>query len=213
MEKAGKGKSALITEQSIQAYVEALAAGEPTPGGGSAAALVGALAAGLAAMVANFTRGRKKYAAIAADVEERLGQLDESRRSLETLAQRDIDAYGAVGAGFAMPRSTAAERAARSARIQSASVDATEVLFAIADACMDVSGHAVWLAQHGNANLIADAIMAVLLAEAALQGSVATIRSSLNFIKDPAVVKAMRARLPAYEQITGARNEALSLLR
>ncbi len=207
------GKGALITEQSIQAYVGALAAGEPTPGGGSAAALVGALAAALGAMVANFTRGSKKYAAVAAEVEERLGQLDESRKALEALVQRDIDAYGAVGAGFAMPRATAAERVARSAQIQTASVDATEVLFEICDQCADICGHAVWLARHGNANLVADAIMAVLLAEAALQGSAATIRSSLNFIKDPEVVSAMRARLPAYEQIIEARNEALALIR
>ena len=203
----------MITEQSLHAYLDALAAGEPTPGGGSAAALVGALAAGLAAMVANFTRGRKKYAAIAAEVDERLGQLNQTRQTLEALIQKDIDAYGAVGAGFAMPRGTEAERAARSAHIQRASVDATEVLFAIAGACVDASGHALWLARHGNPNLVADAIMAVLLAEAAAQGSVATIRSSLGFIKDPAAVKAMRARLPAYEKVTEARNEALALIR
>ncbi len=203
----------MITEQSLHAYLEALAAGEPTPGGGSAAALVGALAAGLAAMVANFTRGRKKYAAIAAEVDERIGQLNQTQQTLEALIQKDIDAYGAVGAGFAMPRGTEAERAARSAHIQRASVDATEVLFAIADACVDASGHALWLARHGNPNLVADAIMAVLLAEAAAQGSAATIRSSLGFIKDPAEVKAMRARLPAYEKVTEARNEALALIR
>ena len=203
----------MITEQSLHAYLDALAAGEPTPGGGSAAALVGALAAGLAAMVANFTRGRKKYAAIAAEVDERIGQLNQSRQTLEALIQKDIDAYGAVGAGFAMPRGTEAERAARSAHIQRASVDATEVLFAIADACVDASGHALWLARHGNPNLVADAIMAVLLAEAAAQGSAATIRSSLGFIKDPAAVKAMRARLPVYEKVTEARNEALALIR
>ena len=202
----------MITERSLHAYLEALAAGEPTPGGGSVAALVGALAAGLAAMVANFTRGRKKYAAIAAEVDERIGQLNQTRQTLEALIQKDIDAYGAVGAGFAMPRGTEAERAARSAHIQRASVDATEVLFAIADACVDASGHALWLARHGNPNLVADAIMAVLLAEAAAQGSVATIRSSLGFIKDPAAVKAMRARLPAYGKVTEARNEALALI-
>ena len=204
---------ALITEQSLHAYLEALAAREPTPGGGSAAALVGALAAALATMVANFTRGNKKYAAVAADVEERLGQLDDYRRSLEALVQRDIDAYGAVAAGFAMPRGTEAERAARSAHVQQASVKATEVLFAIADECVSASGCALWLAQHGNPNLIADAIMAVLLAEAAVQGSVATIRSSLGFIKDPTVVRAMRARLPAYEQITEDRIKSLALIR
>ena len=200
----------MITEQSIHAYLDALSGREPTPGGGSAAALVGALAAGLAAMVANFTQGRQKYAPVAADVAERLEQLSQSRRTLEELVQKDIDAYGAVGAGFAMPRKTEAERAARAAHIQQASIAATEVLFGIADACVDVSAHALWLARHGNANLLADAIMAALLAEAALQGSVATIRSSLNFIDD-ATAAVMRERLVSYEKMAEARAEALAL--
>lgn len=205
-----KGNEA-ITEQSVHKYLAALAAREPTPGGGSVAALVGALAAGLGAMVGNFTLGGKKYAAIAADVEERLAHVHTSLRNLEELVQRDIEAYSAVGEGFAMPRTTKAERAARSAHIQQASVHATEVLFAIADACMQVGDHALWLAKHGNSNLIADAVMAVLLAEAALQGSVVTIRSSVDFIKNPEVVASMRARLSAYDAMAQKRDEALSL--
>ena len=201
----------VITERSIHAYVEALSAHEPTPGGGSVAALVGALAAGLGVMVANFTLGRKKYARVSAEVEERLANLSQALQVLEDLVQEDIDAYGAVGAGFAMPRGIEAERAARSEQIQGASVKATEVLFAIADACVGVIDHALWLAEHGNRNLVADAVMAVLLAEAALQGSVITIRSSLGFIKDPSVVATMRARLTSYEQVAEKREAALSL--
>lgn len=203
--------NAAITERSIHDYLAVLAAREPTPGGGSVAALVGALAAGLGAMVANFTIGGKKYADIAADVEERLVQVRASLHDLAELVQKDIEAYGAVGEGFAMPRTTKAERAARSAHIQQASVEATEVLFAIADACMDVGDQALWLAKHGNSNLIADAVMAVLLAEAALQGSVVTIRSSVAFIKNPEVVASMQARLTAYEVMGKRREEALSL--
>ena len=201
----------MITERSIHAYLEALSAREPTPGGGSVAALVGALAAGLGVMVANFTLGRKKYASVSAEVEERLANLSQALQVLEDLVQEDIAAYGAVGAGFAMPHGTDTERAARSAHIQGASVKATEVLFAIADACEGVSNHALWLAEHGNSNLVADAVMAVLLAEAALQGSVITIRSSLAFIKEPSVVATMRARLPSYEKVAEKRDAALLL--
>ena len=204
---------ATVTSQSIRAYLEALSAREPTPGGGSVAALVGALGAGLAAMVANFTRGRKKYAAVAPEVEVRLAQLSQSLRALEGLVQEDIEAYGVVGAGFAMPRDSDAEQAARSAHIQRASIQATEVLFAIADGCVQVSDHALWLAKHGNSNLLADAVMAALLTEAALQGTIVTIRSSLGFIKDGTVVAAMGERLVSYDKMTAAREEALSCAR
>lgn len=202
-----------ITKRSIHAYLEDLSAREPTPGGGSAAALVGALAAGLAAMVANFTQGRKKYAAVAPEVAERLADLGESLHVLEKLVQKDIDAYGAVGEGFAMPRGTDAERAARNKHIQQASVQATEVLFEIADACAAVSEHALWLVKHGNTNLISDAVMAVLLTESALRGTVVTIESSLGFIKDESVVSAMRERLAVYDKVADAREEALSPAR
>ena len=212
-DRAVKEERVVITDQSIHAYLDALSAREPTPGGGSVAALVGALAAGLAAMVANFTKGSRKYAAVAPEVEHRLAQLDQSLQTLEELVQKDIDAYGAVGVGFAMPRGTAAERAARSKHIQRASVAATEVLFEIADACAAVSEHALWLVKHGNANLVSDAVMAVLLTDAALQGTVVTIESSLGFIKDESVVAAKRNRLAAYDQVAEAREEALSLAR
>ena len=202
-----------ITEQSIHAYLAALAAKTPTPGGGSAAALAGALAAGLAAMVANFTQGRKKYAAIAPEVAERLADLGKSLHVLEELVQKDIDAYGTVGEGFAMPRRTDAERAARNKHIQQASVEATEVLFEIADACAAVSEHALWLVKHGNTNLVSDAVMAVLLTDAALRGTVVTIESSLGFIKDESVVSAMRERLAVYDKVAEAREEALSPAR
>ena len=208
-----KEERVVITEQSIHAYLDALSAREPTPGGGSVAALVGALAAGLAAMVANFTQGSKKYAAVAPEVAERLAKVSQTMETLEELVQKDIDAYGAVGAGFGMPRDTAAQRAARSSHIQQASVAATEVLFEIADACTDVSEHAMWLAKHGNTNLVSDAVMAVLLTDAALRGTVVTIESSLSFLKDANVVAAMRDRLAAYERVSRIREEALSLTR
>ena len=211
MSDAQGEERAVITERSIHDYVAALSAREPTPGGGSVAALVGALAAGLAAMVANFTRGNKKYATAAPEVEQRLAQIGALQQTLEGLVQEDIEAYGAVGAGFALPRGTKAERAARSRHIQQASVQATEVLFSIADACLDVSDHALWLAKHGNRNLVADAVMAVLLSEAALQGAAVTIRSSLGFIKDERATASMRERLIAYERVSAARKEALAL--
>ncbi len=212
MSDKADSENLVITRHSVHDYLSSLAAREPTPGGGSAAALAGALAAGLSAMVANYTIGNKKHAAIAEDVEERLNQCRDSLRTLEGLVQKDIDAYGVVGAGFGMPRSTQAERAARSAHIQQASVAATEVLFDIADACLDVGKQGLWLAKHGNANLIADSVSAVVLAEAALQGSVATIKSSLGFIKNQAVVAAMRKRLGAYVSMESLREEALSLI-
>lgn len=76
-------------EEPLRAYTEALASGAPTPGGGSAAALVGALGAALNSMVANFTLGREKFAAVEEDVRRLLAESERLRAELERLTQAD----------------------------------------------------------------------------------------------------------------------------
>jgi len=110
------------------------------------AALVGALSASLAAMVGNFTKGRPKYAAVEVEVSQRLDSLGNLRQHLVDLVQRDMDAYEEVAAAFRLPKDTEEQKRARNARIQSASAQATEVLFSIADACLSVMEHGLWLA-------------------------------------------------------------------
>jgi len=81
-------------EEPLKGYGDALASGKPTPGGGSAAALVGALGAALNSMVANFTVGREKFAAVEEDVRALLEESERLRGELERLTQADTEAYG-----------------------------------------------------------------------------------------------------------------------
>ncbi|NJN81561.1 MAG: cyclodeaminase/cyclohydrolase family protein [Caldilineaceae bacterium] len=108
------------SEMTIGAFSDALAAKQSTPGGGGAAAITGSLGAALISMVINFTLGRKKYAAVEADMNAYLARSEQLRATLLKLADRDVEAFGAVSACYTMPTATDEEKSARTAAMQRA---------------------------------------------------------------------------------------------
>ena len=122
----------------IETFLNDLASGESTPGGGAAAALTGSQAAALLSMVLNFTVGRKKYAAVEEEMRGHLQRTEDMRTKLLAFADRDAEAFGAVAACFAMPRTTQEEKAARTGAMQAALRGAAEVPLAIAETCADL---------------------------------------------------------------------------
>jgi len=97
----------------LGAYVADAAAQKPAPGGGSVSALAGALAAAMSEMAANFTAGKRKFADVEDEVRAMLGELATRREALLGLVDRDVEAYGAVDAAYAMPRESDEQKAAR----------------------------------------------------------------------------------------------------
>jgi formiminotetrahydrofolate cyclodeaminase len=171
-------------EEPLKSYADALASGEPTPGGGSAAALVGALGAALNSMVANFTVGREKFAAVEEEVRKLLADSEALRQELERLTQADTEAYGKVAAAQKMPRATEEEKAARGAAMQEALKGAAEVPRAAARACHRVLEIAGELVERGNPNLITDVGVAAKFALAAMECAALNVEINLAYIKD-----------------------------
>lgn len=93
-----------LSEQSCASFAEALASAAPTPGGGGAAALTGAIAAALCSMVGNLTTGRKKYAAFESDIQRILGQAEALRLRLLSLADEDAAAFAPLAAAYSIPK-------------------------------------------------------------------------------------------------------------
>src|SRR5207247_4504639 len=107
-----------------------LASAKATPGGGSAAALSGAMGAGLASMVARLTLGKAEYAGVQQEIESLVQRTESLRERFQQLMQEDIDAYGRLSASFKMPhdsRASSTERAARTSAIQAQLVEAALV--------------------------------------------------------------------------------------
>ncbi len=172
----------------LREYVDALASGKPTPGGGSAAALVGALASALNSMVANFTVGREKYAAVEADVQALLAESEMLREELQRLTQADTEAYGQVSAAYRLPKETDAEKAARTAAIQRALKTAVGVPIATTKACHRILEIAAQLVDKGNPNLITDVGVAAKFALAALECAVLNAEINLVSLHEAAFV-------------------------
>ncbi len=173
-----------FTQKTVAQFLDELASGAPVPGGGSGAALAGALGAALASMVGNLTVGKSKYADVQDEVQGLLAQTEALRARLTDLIEEDIAAYYQLSAAYKMPRDTDEQKAARTAAIQSALHNATQPPLAIAEACADVLQLSKSMAEIGNVNAVSDAGVAALLAEAALRSAALNILINLGAIKD-----------------------------
>jgi methenyltetrahydrofolate cyclohydrolase len=151
----------------VRDFLELLAAREPAPGGGAAAAVTGALAAGLVAMAARFSDAQLPAAA---DVAR---QADDLRARAAALADQDAAAYGAVLGAYRLPRD--GDGAQRRERITAALYRAATVPLEIAEIAAQVAGLAAGLAEAGNPNLRGDAITAAHLAEASARSAAALV--------------------------------------
>ena len=176
-------------EMTIANFLDALAAKQPTPGGGGAAALTGSQAAALLCMVANFTLGTKKYADVHEEMRGYLAQAEALRLKLLALADEDVAAFNGVSACYAMPKESDSEKTARTEALQAALKEAARVPFVAAEAALEVMKLVSPVAAKGNPNVVSDAAVALYLAEAALRASIVNVNINLKFIKDEQFVK------------------------
>jgi formiminotetrahydrofolate cyclodeaminase len=179
-------------------FVDALAAGQPTPGGGGAAALTGSQAAALVSMVINFTVGKKKYAEVEAEMQGYLAHSEVLRGELLAAVDADAAAFDAVAATYTLPKETEAEKTARTAAMQAALKHAAAVPFTVAEQCLEIMKLAAPVGAKGNTNVVSDAATALYLAFAALKSAIVNVNVNLKFIKDEAFVAAWTAKVDGF---------------
>ncbi len=184
-----------LAAYSIDSFLHELASSAPVPGGGAAAALVGATAAALVSMVANLTIGRPRYAAVEVEMSAILTEVERFRRDLLRLADADAKAYEVVGAAMRLPRSTEAERQIRTEAIQRALVGAAAPPAEVMDLCRALVPLCLRLAARGNSNVASDAGVAGELAAAGVRSSVLNVRVNLAELKDADVVRRYENRI------------------
>ena len=169
---------------SLSGFVASVASSAPTPGGGSVVAHVGALAAALAQMVAGLTAGRKKYAAVDAEMKQIGLSAAELGNSLAALVDADARSYTAVSEAYKLPKEPADALVRRSAAITEALLGASRVPLDTARACASVAELAATVATKGNTNAVSDAAVAALLAEAACRGAAYNVRINVAALED-----------------------------
>ena len=171
----------------LDALLDAFSSSDPTPGGGSAAALSGALGASLLAMVADLPKTRSNTPDERTALDEARGRLLALRATLLDLIDRDAAAYDLVVAAFKRPKATDDEKAARTAAIQEAMRVAAEVPLETMRACGEVLAAGCAVAEHGNPSAASDVAVATFTLTSAMQGAMFNVVANLDSIKDPAV--------------------------
>jgi len=182
-------------DQPLRFFMDRLASKSPEPGGGSVAALVGALGAALVSMVANLTLEKEKYVAVQAQIKALLEESETLRTDMQDLMQKDTEAYRALSEVYRMNRDTEGERAGRNARLQDALKKACEVPLEIGAKSLGVARLAQRAAEIGNVAAVSDAGVAVLLARACAEAAALNVKINLNKIKDVGYSRETWARM------------------
>ena len=183
-----------LIEQSSRGFSEQLASHSPTPGGGSAAAIIGSYGAALSAMVAQFTIGREKYAEHEETMKDTLAQVENLRKEFLAAVDADAEAYSAFGDALKLPKSTPEEKASRTESMQNALKKAALIplhVMELSQKALQLTNNAVGIS---NPNVISDLGVAALSLRTALCGAWLNVLINLSSIKDEAFIDEYRKR-------------------
>lgn len=198
-----------IKDKSIQTFLDELASKAPTPGGGSAAALLGAQAAALTSMVCNLTLGKPKYAAVEEDMQALLTRAEGLRTTLTAMIKADVDVFDQLMAAYGLAKETEQEKTARSQQIQAVLREATLVPLACAKACAEAVELSQEAADKGNLNVISDAGVAVMSAYAGLKSAALNVYINTSSLKDRAFAEEKLAELEQILQGADVKTEEI----
>ena len=182
---------------SCEAFLEDLAGSAPAPGGGGAAALVGAAGAALGNMVGSLTVGKKKYAAVEADILVLNRRAAALRKRLEGLVQADADAFTPLAAAYKLPKETPEQQAHKAAVLEAALEGACAVPLEITSACCEGIALAAEYAEKGSVMAVSDAGCAALFCKAALQAAGLNVSINTRLMADNARAAALNAQADA----------------
>ena len=174
----------MLIDKKVSNFLNELASNSPTPGGGSVAALAGALGAALISMVGNLTVGKKKYEDVEEDIKKILSSSEKLRYELSQLIEEDVKVFNNFMATYKMSKETEDEKKKRAEMIQESLIKAAKVPLKVAYKCLDILSLSKEVAEKGNINVVSDAGVAVLMAEAALESAILNVKINLRMIKD-----------------------------
>jgi glutamate formiminotransferase/formiminotetrahydrofolate cyclodeaminase len=174
----------------VEPFVEQLAAPTATPGGGSAAAAAGAMAAGLAHMVASMSRGKKAYVQYESQLSDAIARLAKLREELKAAVDADAESYNAVMKAYKQAK----ESTDGDAIIDAALKHATSVPLSVAERAREVADLAAKLGPITNPNMKSDLTTSAALARAAIEGALANVEINVDSIKDESFATEMKTK-------------------
>ena len=181
----------LLMDKKVNDFLAELKSDSPAPGGGSAAALAGAIGAALGIMVGNLTLTSVKYAEVHDQASQLVKELDAKLISLEEYVDEDTKAFTQVMLAYKLPKGTDEEKTLRSQTIQQAMKSAAQLPMKVATVCMEVLEMSSQMLDIGNSNAASDAAVAGRMAHAAMWSAIYNVKINLGSIKDQDFVAEM----------------------
>ncbi len=173
-----------LPEKSLASFIDDLASSSPAPGGGSVAALSGALGSALTSMVCRLTIGKKKYAEVGEEMESVLGMAEDLRAKFLRLVDADTEAFNKVMDAYSLPKDSEDRKALRNAAIQAATKEAALVPLECMKHGIDALALARAVARNGNLNSVSDAGVSALMIQAGIEAAALNVKINLSGITD-----------------------------
>lgn len=183
-----------MRNMTINEFAKIVASESPVPGGGSIAALCGALSAALSEMVANLTVEKKKYAEFREEMTEIINKASLLREKLLNYIEEDSLAYNKVMEAYKLPKETEEEKFLRLAKIEKGLKIAATVPLKVAETSFEILPLAEAVVLKGNSNSVTDALVGAMMARTAVLSAVLNIRINLDSIKDDEFVKNLKEK-------------------
>lgn len=193
-----------MRNMTINEFAKIVASESPVPGGGSIAALCGALSAALSEMVANLTVGKKKYAECKEEMTEIINEASLLREKLLNFIEEDSLAYNKVVEAYKLPKESEEEKSFRLLKIEEGLKIAASVPLKVAETSFEILPLTEALVKRGNKNSVTDALVGAMMARTGVLSALLNIRINLDSIKDDEFVKELKAKADFLENETNA---------
>lgn len=204
----------MLIDLSVKDFLNKTASSSPVPGGGSMAALAGAVAAGLCEMVANLTIGRKGFEDVEEEMKDVAEKAIELRKNLTANIDRDSESYNEVMKAFKLPKDTDESRKERIRAIQDALKNAALVPLSVAKDAFNTMDLAEFVIKHGNKNAVTDGAVGVMMAKTAAFSALYNVKINLGSIKDESFVEKISGVVTKLEsEVTAKEKQILSMVK
>ena len=174
----------MLTEKKLAQFLNELASNSPAPGGGSVAALSGALGSALTSMMCNLTIGKKKYSDVEKEMKTILQKSEMLRQTFTSLIDKDTEAFNKVMEAYGLPKETNDQKALRNAAIQEGTKEAALVPLEVMKHVIDALALTKEVAEKGNTSSISDAGVSAVVLHAAMESAALNVQINLSSITD-----------------------------
>ncbi len=185
----------MYIEETLQRYLDDLASAQPVPGGGSTAALSGAMGAALASMVCRITLAKDAYADVWQEIEELLVKTEYLRSRFQQLMQEDIEAYRHLSTGYKLPRETSEERKFRTDMIQKQLVEAAIVPLEVVECAAELIKSCLRIAEIASVTVLSDVATGAILASCSGKGAAFMVHINVRSMKNTKLALELEDRL------------------